>query len=358
MSSSEPQTFVERTSDEISVKVFILRTRAYAYFVARSWYLILLAALPLAFKNYIQISKIQPTYNAKTVLLLKTNEPLKDNAIISEIFTKLANSRSVIAKVILSNTEIDGEEDLLINHYINIYEETYPELFGTYVNKGFRFTKTDPANFDQEELNVFDFVLTKLITKLDDFSDGFITTFNDKKLGFIHFNISTPSEELSIKFNEVLYSVLNQLYYQNVMFAQDGGINNMVKKADSIKINLDKKFSYLLRKRDQYELLFKAKDTLANLSRRSRQIQKLELEVSLLKEDYLDYSEKIKEAEWEANNKTPLILVTEKSMRPITPYQPSAKLAAIKGAIYGSILIIILLIGWKMYRDIVAEISG
>ncbi|MEM8906781.1 MAG: hypothetical protein AAGD05_02945, partial [Bacteroidota bacterium] len=111
----------------------------------------------------------------------------------------------------------------------------------------------------------------------------------------------------------------------------------------------------LLRKRDQFDRLMKQQDTTADMSYRAQQIQKLEMEVAFAKENYLDYSEKLKEAEWEANNKKPLFLVTEKSLPPIDPYRPSPKLAAIKGAFYGSALIVVLLLAWKMYSDLVAE---
>ncbi|MEM8906823.1 MAG: hypothetical protein AAGD05_03165, partial [Bacteroidota bacterium] len=212
----EPESFVERNSDEISVKALIIRTRAYAWYLVRYWYLILLAAIPLAVTNFFDTQKIQATYNARTILLIRTNEPLKDNAIISQIFARLANSRNVIATVLLKPTEIDGREDLLINHYIATYQKHYPALFQPTIEPGFIFTKTDPDEFNQHELLVFDLILDKVTTPLHDYSDGFVTIFNDDKLGFIHVNISTPAEALSIKFNELLHEALDELYYQNV----------------------------------------------------------------------------------------------------------------------------------------------
>lgn len=355
MQSSEPQTFLDRKSDEISVKMLIIRTRAYLRFLGRYWYLIFLAAFPLAFKNYTELSKILPTYNAKTILLIKTQTTMKDNAIISQIFARLANARKVISGVLLSPTEIDGKEDLLLNHYIRVYQETYPGLFEPTVEEGFRLSKTDPSSFNRNELLVFDFILDKTTTPLRDFSDGFVTISNEEKLGFININISTPDESLSLRFNELLYKKLDLLYQENVLHADKDGIRYLVNKADSIKTVFDKTFSYLLKKRNQYERLVKRRDSTTNLSYRAQQIEKLEVEVSFLKEDFLDYGEKIKEAELEANNNAPLIMIVEQSLPPLDPFRPSPKVSAIKGAIIGIALMIFILIAWKMYKDLVAE---
>ena len=358
MQLSEPQTFLDRKSDEISVKMLIIRTRAYLQFLGRFWYLIFLAAFPLAFKNYTDLSKILPTYNAKTTLLIKTQTTMKDNAIISQIFARLANARKVISSVLLSPTEIDGKEDLLFNHYIRIYQKTYPDLFEPTVEEGFRLSKTDPSTFNRNELLVFDFILDKITTPLKDFSDGFVTISNEEKLGFININISTPDENLSLRFNELLFEELDFLYRENVLYADKDGIRYLTNKADSIKTVFDKTFSYLLKKRNQFERLIKSRDSTANLSYRAQQIEKLEVEVAFLKEDFLDYGEKIKDAELEANNNAPLIMIVEQSLPPLDPFRPSQIVSAIKGAIIGIGLMIFILIAWKMYKDLIKEFDS
>ena len=87
----------------------------------------------------------------------------------------------------------------------------------------------------------------------------------------------------------------------------------------------------------------------------ARRIQEKEINVEFLKLQYLEYAEKVKEVEVELNAKTPLIMVTEKSLSPIKPVQPSAKLAAAKGGLTGAAIMVFLLVLRMIYINILEE---
>ncbi|MEM1318597.1 MAG: hypothetical protein AAGG75_00005, partial [Bacteroidota bacterium] len=320
-----------------------------------SWYLLVLAMIPGACYNYKKFSGILPTYNAKTTLLIKTQEVAKENLVTTQIFSEVANSRQVIENALLRSVTIYEVEDLLINHYIQTYQSTYPKTFNTYIPLGYRFDKTQPEDFSREELQYFDFILDKVTMPLRDFSDGFVTISNKDKLGFINLNISTPSQELSLAFMEILFTTLKDLYNKSIIHADRIALDGLRVKRDSVKRLFDKSFTTLLSRRDYFEKKLKARDTTVDLSRLAKRIQKREMNTELLKNEYLGYTKRVKDAEVDLSNKIPLIYITEQSRWPLEPYQPSVKYAMFKGAFYGAFLMVILLVMRQIYRDILTE---
>ena len=355
MVAGEQEVIYKRRIGEVSSRTLILRARAYIYMILGYWYWVVLAALPLAYMNYSSTIKILPTYPAKTSILVKTGLPSKEDKVMTQTFSVVAGSRKALEITLMKNSFLRGKPDLLINHYLATYRKFYPDQIPSQFLEDFRFESDNPIEFDETERKVYAFVISRLTNRVAGQIDGVVSISNNDKLGFIFLKIATPMEELSILFLDKLYETFEGLYLKNIVHAEQGSLVQMRESRDSLKRIFDKSFSSLLKRKDHLKKLLDAKDSTANLSRMARRIQEKEIDVEFLKVQYLDYAKKVKEAEVELNAKAPLIMITEKSLSPIQSIQPSATLAAAKGAFTGAAVMIFLLLLRMIYINILEE---
>lgn len=355
MVAGEQETIYKRRVDEISARALVIRVRSYILMILGFWYLLILAALPLAYKNYTATKKILPTYPAKIAVLVQTHEPSKEQKVMTQVFAVLAGSRKAIHKTLMKNTFLRGKPDFLINHYLQTYQRYYPDQIPGEIPEDFRFESTDPSKYEGIDRIAYAFVINRVSSWTPGITDGVVSVSHNDKLGFIFLKIATPMEELSILFLDKLYETFEEIYLENIVHSEKKSLIQMRERRDSMKRDFDKNFSYLLKKRDQYDKLFKSRDSTVNLNRMARKIQEKEINVEFLKLQYLDYAKKVKEAEVELTAKSPLIMITEKTLSPISPIQPSAVVAAIKGALIGIFVMIALLMVRRIYLDILKE---
>ncbi|MEM9917144.1 MAG: hypothetical protein AAF990_03570 [Bacteroidota bacterium] len=353
--STEKDMPYERKVDEISLRDLVLKVQDYLRLPLQYWYLMILAALPLSIYNYITYSKIKPTFGVRISFFVKTRQNMKDNALTAQIFARYAASGSAVEATLRTKVKIDGNFDYMINHYLQSFYSFKPEEINPTIPQGFQFEHLKIDSFNTQELMVYNSIVRKTATTKRDFSDGFVSSSIDKKLGFITINFSSPSENLSLAFIETLQTVMQEQYINNTLYAKKEAVDHLRMKSDSLKVEFDLLFNKLLRYKDKYAQM-KEKEELGSHSRSlSRRIQRLEINVALLKEQYLDATEKLKAVEIDMYNSTPIIHIAEKTLPQMAPYQPSVILATIKGAILGCAIILFLLLFRKIYLDILAE---
>jgi len=358
MVAGEQEVIYKRRVGEVSARTLVLKARSYIYMLFGYWYWITIAAVPLAYMNYTSTSKILPTYPAKTTVLVKTGLPSKEDKIMNQTFSVVAGSRKALEITLMKQCALRGKPDFLINHYFEVYRKFYPDQVPSQFPVNFRFESNIPSEFNEIERSIYAFVIARLTNQLAGQVDGVVSISNNDKLGFIFLKIATPMEELSILFLDKLYDTFEDLYLRNIVHAEKGSLLQLRENRDSLKKIFDKNFSSLLKRKDHLKKLRDDKDTTANLNRMARRIQEKEIDVEFLKLQYLEYAKKVKEVEVELNAKTPLIMVTEKTLSPIQPVKPSTSLAAAKGGLTGAAIMIFLLILRMIYINILEEESA
>jgi len=341
-------------------------------------------------------------------LLIKSKTTMKDNATIIQMVARLAHSHEILEKTLLEKVSINEQEDLLINHYIQAFKKNYPDIFLTAVASDFRIKNTDSKEFTAIEKEVYRDVIGRVEQPSAGFSNGFLSTSLSEKIGFISFNFSTPTPELSIAFLDELVDNLKNMYADNATHSEYGALTMMQGVIDSLKTDLDTEFMRLLEIKDVYQKeidkakLAESNDKIAstfieskdneteeefgeidfvdeeekvkaaakelaiakqkrqkssfrNQRRLSKRIQAYELKVELLKDEIVKGQEQLKLARFEYGKQAPLIVIVKQPRLPLKAYQPSVKWFLIKGAITGVFLAVVLLIIFKILKDTLEE---
>ncbi|MBX2875000.1 MAG: hypothetical protein KTR30_22945 [Saprospiraceae bacterium] len=263
-------------------------------------------------------------------------------------------------ELLLEKIDSIPEDSLLINRYLQAFHEHKPEGLDPEIPTGFQFENDTIPEFTLQEGKVFKLVLDKISTPINDYSDGFVTFGIDEKLGVIAISVSTPDPELSLKIIDILQEKTVQRIDRNTLFSPEVAYEKMSIETDSLADNYRTIYYELNRTRDTYERYLKQPDSLISEPRRKamhNKIIRLEVEAEINKTGYLASLEQLKVSKIDMDNETVLMQLVDKTIPPIDPYQPSAKVAAVKGGIGGFALALFLIVSFKLFKDVLREVD-
>lgn len=316
--------------------------------------------MSLGMLQYRKISKVKPTYPANVQISVLPHKIEKEFKTLIQIYTRLLNSRMLMRELLLEKIDTVPTDILLINRYLQVFHTHRPEDLDPEIPLGFQFEHDTIPDFSIEESKTFKLILDKISTPINDFSDGFVTFGIDEKLGVIAINISTPDPELSLKIIDILLEKTIQRIDKNTLFSPKVAYEEMAAETDSLADNYRSIYYDLNRTRDTYERYLKLPDSLISEPRRKamhNRIIKLEVEAEINKTGYLASLEQLKLSKIDMDNETVLMQLVDKTIAPIDPYQPSAKVAAIKGGIGGFALALFLIVSFKLFKDVLREVD-
>ncbi|MFK7935398.1 MAG: hypothetical protein AB8G22_17925 [Saprospiraceae bacterium] len=358
MKDTTTEPVYARKPDEISIRSLILTSRDMLFLVIRRWYLILLGALLLGGYQFYQFRKIKPTYPALVKLLVRPQNVANENKLLVQIYSKLINSRSLLEDLFLTPVDELKPDQLLINEYLQTYFTYKPEGLSGDIPTDFQFEHSELPDLNLKEKQVFKLVMDKVITPMSDFTDGFVSITTEDALGFITINISSPTEELSLQILELLVIKAEKLLVDNTVFAPKLAFKNLQTQTDSLAASYKESYYQLNKRRNSYQRELKLENPKdAELKYLEKKIHRLEADTEIEKTKYLASLEQMKIAQVDMDQKSLLIQQIERTYAPIQSYQPSAKRAAIKGAIGGGAFFVFLIVLFQIYRNVVAEVK-
>ena len=347
--------------DEISILNLLLKAKEYLiYLLNRSYFIFLFAAIGSGYfgSKYFNIKK---TYPGKVTFLFLPKDISKENKVTVMVYSRLANSNSIIEEILLEKTNDGEKDDLLANHYLETYQQLKPEEIDAHIAPNFRFTNTDKSNFTSAENYAFKMLSEKISTPRSDFRDGFISFSIEEGLGLITVNTSTPTPELTQLILNRIETKFRSTFFNNIVQAEQNAFDELRTLSDSLAVNYKSAYYQLNQKRNVYGNMLKDSTVNPN-TRRMRQFHDdiifLEARADVLRLEYTETLKHYKSAHLELKNKTPLIKVIDKTLMPIQPYRPSWKKAMIKGMFIGAGLVIFLLLLKKIIQDILEEQNG
>lgn len=347
--------------DEISILNLLLKAKEYLiYLLNRSYFIFLFAALGSGYfgSKYFNIKK---TYPGKVTFLFLPKDISKENKVTVMIYSRLANSNSIIEEILLEKTNDGATDDLLANHYLNTYQHLKPEEIDAHIDPNFRFTHSDKNDFTDTENYAFKMLTEKISTPRSDFRDGFISFSIEEGLGLITVNTSTPSQELTQLILNQIEIRFRSTFFKNIVQAEQNAFDELKMLSDSLAVNYKGAYYQLNQKRNVYGNMLKD-STINPNTRKMRQFHDdiifLEARADVLRLEYTETLKHYKSAHLELKSKMPLIKVIDKTLMPIQPYRPSWKKAMIKGMFIGAGLVIFLLLLKKIVQDILEEQNG
>jgi len=254
---------------------------------------------------------------------------------------ELAQSRKIISEVLFEKALVNGTNQFLANHLIDIYNfhEKWEE--DTDGLKGYYFSNNRIDSFDRKDNKALKAVYKKVVGGKD--VEGILKKGFGEDTGILFLNIKSESEDFSLHFVKLLYKRLSQFYILKTIEKQETTFKVFKAKVDSIQMALNDA---------QYKLLqFDDRNRALTLRQYSFKKQQLQLEVSKIISSYGEAYKNLEISELALKNKTPFITVIDEPIAPIWPSKESKTKWFLIGGTIGGFLIVLFLIGRKVVRD-------
>ncbi len=351
---------------EISLKEALLATKEYISEIKRSIPIILLITLPiLAFQVY---KTLNEDWIFTAPLSFMLNEDSGSGGGISSLLgsiglpvggsgednlnkiLELSKSRKISASTVFTKVTVDGKEDFLANHLIEMLEKKEkwnPKgMFG-----GNQKYDIDNLRFTHDSLPIFTLLENNGLKHLQDHLKGnphrdinaLINTSYEENTGIMHIKAVTYNGETSVKLANTLFEKLSKYYVDQSIEKQKTTYDLIKSKTDSIFQELQSKNYALANFKDGSQGMFARTDQLTE--------SRLMIEIQKLGAMYEEATKNMEVADFALKNKTPFIQLIDEPILPIIPHKSSLLKGIVLGLFLGGFLGIAFVVTRKMFRD-------
>ena len=360
--TSPPPPYVE--NDEITLKGLILKFKEFGRAVKRGWWLVLLLGAIGGGVFFLLATLKDTTYTAETEFMVKEEEGgagalaglsgilgnfglggARGGSNLDRILA-IGRSDQIVYPALFDSTRIDGQDDLIANHIIRIYDlhESWNEKENPKWHD-FRFTRGNLEAFNTHELAAMKSVAG--IVRGTPEKPGILLTGYDEDIGFMRLRVRSLSEVLSQELMLTIYDRLSEFYVTRTIEPQQRAFDIIRVRKDS----LENRVAYLNRRIAEFNQQNRATIYETRLIERQRLEQDRTITAAGLGEALRSYAT----SEFLLLNATPFLQYINQSVLPLEPEVPSKLVELIKGGLLGVLLAVLFLIGRKVYRNALQE---
>jgi hypothetical protein len=343
--------------DEISIKKFVNEVLSFIIYLLKKWYWIVLGFALLGGMRYQQISQIKATYPARIKLFVRPQNIAKENKLVLTAYSQLISSRSLLEELFLEKVNINDQEELLINIYLKTYYELKPEGIDSDIPLGYELKGNNLDELSIEELTVFGKIVEKAMTPASDYSDGFVAVSADYDLGFITINVSTPTTELSLLMLDRLYGIIKKMLPKLNDYPFEIAFSILEAETDSLSANYKETYYQLNVDKDKRERLLKDSTRAYEVKKLEKKIHRLEVDAEVYNIEYLAALEQLKVSQLDMNQNSLLVHEVERTLPPVSAYQPSPIVEGIKWGISGAVLSIVFIVFVRIFMNLYKELK-
>ena len=260
----------------------------------------------------------------------------------------LANSRQIIGNTLVEKATINGEEKLMVNHFIDIYKLAKGFKSDTSLETFNYFVHADLDKFTYQENKVLDLIIKNIVEGKQLFIDTKKKTgIVIQSAGIIAMEFKSINEEFSKYFIENLYRNLSDYYTNRTIQRQFKNYSLIKQRADSIKMVLFEKENYGASIFDRNIKVVRMLGKV-DLERTKRDIQMLSLM-------YAEVLKNMEIAKFTLDNQTPFFQTVDKPTLPLEKKKVSRLFSAVVGSIIFGIVFCIYLISKNLKKDILPQ---
>lgn len=357
---------------EITLKDIILKVLEYLKYLLSNWKPIILFAFVLGILFAVLASTTPIKYSEKLTYMMdeKSGESLPGMDLIGNLFgaknqdtnlgkiLELFASRNIIHKTLFDTISIDGKNDFIANHILDKY--TVEELVGDYkalgfyylekwpkrllANPDFRFSSSDTDSFGENENLYLNLIYNLVNGNPNARIPRLLSSELDEDSGIMTISMKSDNQDITL-------GILNNIYIRLSDFFIEKSIEKQQKTYDIMKEKRDSVIGVL--KTVEYQLA-DFKDSNRNLETVKGYLKELRLEreVAIHNVMYAEVVKQLEVTDFSLKNKTPVVQVIDFPRRPIIPTVVSWKVAFVKYSMLGGVLMSILLMGFKFFKDV------
>lgn len=346
---------------EVTLADIILTVQEYIRHLIRKWYWIIGAALLGALLAFAYVQFQTVTYQAEISFVANEESQRSGNSILASTLASfgfsggdggregsryskilaLSKSRKIQFAALLDSVEMKGEWDLLINHFSRIYDLENEWETGQPV----LFSKTIPDSMDLSHRQYLKRIYNMVV-------GGGSPIYNaefDNTSQMIKMMAETIDEDLSIALIYVIYEKLSEFYILQSTAKGEEIVNTLTYRKDSLENVLQK----------QQVQLAVATDRARGMTYRSQQTNRLDLdvEVSITRTMYMEIVRNLETARFNLENIRPVFSIIDYPLKPLSTNRQNRTMLMIIFAMVSIVLVTMVIILGKMYRDIMRSVS-
>lgn len=346
-------------SQDIKLTEIVFQLEKLIKIVLRKWKLLMVVGFVGGVLGFVYASFQSPSYISKLSFMLNDKESGIPSSLSSlaglaglsgggastndDRIVFMSTSRNILSKALLEKEIINGKNDILINHYIEINQMKDGFSNDTALNGFEKFVNEVPEKLTYQENKVMDLVLKG-------FNDNNMITVSAKKKtglvtqssGIVIMEFKSSSEEFSKYFLENLYNQLSTYYINKSVERQTYNYNIIQRRADSIQDELLQAENSGASFVDQNQ----------NIVRMSRRIEgeRLRKKTEILNLMYGEVLKNLEIAKFTLENQTPSLIVIDTPTLPLEKKKMSRLKTAVVGAFLSGVFALIYVL-YRNYKD-------
>jgi len=337
--------------DSLSLKSTILTIRSYLFYLLGKWWVyFLVIAIALAI-SFFYLSVRPHKYIAKTTFMTSSGgdsglssmlqlaagqfgivpPSSGGNTLSADKLIELMGTKTIIIGSLLKEGEVDGQSDMLINHYLKMRND---------YSDDHKFTSTQIAEFSIDENDMAEDILTNVQER--------VLEANSSENGIIRASVKMANEQLAKQFLDKLVAEVSHYHTATATEKEERELEMIQDRADSIKQALDVAEYNLSSWYDRQSRSLKA----AAVSAQSYVQQvKLDREAEILGQSYIEIVKGLELTKLSLLRQTPVIQIIDPPSYPLDSDEPN-KLMIFGLSIAGLLgLTTLILILRKMIKD-------
>lgn len=354
---------MEQNKNEISVQEMIFKFKGWSRYILSYWKVILVAGILGSVSGIAYAIFTDSEYTAKTTFVLEEDAMgggmgglgqmagiaamvgidiggSSNGLFQGENITALYKSRLMLEKTLLTRAVMNGEEQLLIDRYVDI-----TGLRKKWARKskyaGLKFTQTT----GRPETRLADSLMGEVI---EDINKKYLSVGKpDKKLNVISVAFTAEDEEFAKVFNKTIVSTVNEFYIQTKTKKSLDNIKVLQHQTDSVKAVMNGAISSAARVVDVTPNL-----NITRSSQRTAPVQRSQFNAEANKAILTELVKNLELSKMNFLKDKPLIQVIDEPLFPIKNEKPGKIAMSIFGFVLATILVVFVLIFKRIFRQL------
>lgn len=345
--------------DEITLKELILKVKEFGRAVAKSWISVLIFAVLFAGLFAVRAYLSPVLYKAELTFMMNEDDGGGgglgsllgqfgfggggETGFNIDKMIELSQSRQIAALTLLEKIDLNNERDFIANHILNLYNfrEDWEDSDMLRDFPGFRDTAVD--SFNRAENAALKAVHRKLVNG----GGALVDLVSDEDTGILTLTVTSLNEQLSLEISEIFYHKLEDYYVQKSINKQTETYNVLKFRTDSLETTMNATQRQLLRFEDRNRNL--------GLKEYESARYQLQGELTILRLAYGETYKNLQLAEFNLQNKTPMISVIDRPVYPLEITVSSLPKSIVIGLLVGILIAVVFIIGRKIYRDTMSD---
>ncbi len=362
----------QEKNTELSLQDIMLLIQEYFLEIKRKWYLMIPFMMAVGGYYVYQHHKEGIKYPAGVTFMVNEEEgedPTGGVGALLKSFTgkgnndgtglekvlQLFKSKSIIEKALFQKVKVDGKEDYVANHMINLYG--LQKLYGEYTSntkwldpirdlKTYSFKSDKIETFTNEEKLLLIVLYEAIAGNISQGIDSMILPTLDDKSNIMSFGVTTTSQDLTIALIEGIFAELSQFYVNQTVEKQSKIYGIVSAKRDSLADVLATADADLAKFEDSNRSLVWVSGELAKV--------KLQRKARIAEIMYGEVVKQLEMADFALKRKIPYVKIIDMARKPLRPVKMSivrsTLISLTIGAFLGCIVIIlrkVLIEGWR-----------